>query len=449
MASEIIFPPPDIRSVIDKTAEFVAKVGDDFEKKVVGQQAGQAKFAFLNPSNPYRKYYELRVKELREGTGMLACISSLKLCIESSAPAIPQALLDMKRKEEEKRRKRAERKMLGDGAVKEYPKPDPTLFHLDHPLIAPVDEDILKITAQFVARNGVKFLTGLSTRESRNPQYDFLKPDHFLFEYFQQLVESYTKLLLLRPTEKEKIALFSCNRQAIIDKIMNRYLYESQQEQIRLNLEKVENDTRESTTRIDWFNFAVVETLSFPPEGVALGTPIDPRTGRFMFSGTLPAPLGGVDDALPEEEEIQMDEEFEPSAEAPLPTPTVVDASSIRTDYVRVKKSGAVDVMIKSPVTGELIREADFSQHMRIVLLDPKWKDQSEKVLKRAREEGLAYSEDIADNIAHFVASRGQFIGDDKSTLDDSVTPNERRPVGPQLPAPPPAKRRQTPPTHL
>ena len=70
--SDIIYPPPDIKNVIDKTAEFVAKVGDDFEKKVSNQQGGQAKFAFLNSSNPYRKYYDLRVRELREGKGMIS-----------------------------------------------------------------------------------------------------------------------------------------------------------------------------------------------------------------------------------------------------------------------------------------------------------------------------------------------------------------------------------------
>lgn len=70
-SSDVIFPPPDIKSVIDKTAEFVVKNDDGkFERKVL-EQAGQPKFAFVNPSNPYRKYYDLRLKELREGLGKL------------------------------------------------------------------------------------------------------------------------------------------------------------------------------------------------------------------------------------------------------------------------------------------------------------------------------------------------------------------------------------------
>ena len=47
---------------------------------------------------------------------------------------------------------------------------------MQHPFLAPLDMDIIKLTAQFVARNGQKFLVGLTQREARNPQFDFLKP---------------------------------------------------------------------------------------------------------------------------------------------------------------------------------------------------------------------------------------------------------------------------------
>jgi splicing factor 3A subunit 1 len=133
-------------------------------------------------SNPYRKYYEMRIAELKEGK-------------EASQPSLPKALLDLKAKDEEKRKKREERKMLGDGLAVEYPPPRPFLFVLDHPPIAFVDSEIIKITAQFVARNGDKFLQGLMTRESRNPQFEFLLPEHHLYSYFDSLVNSNRKVL--------------------------------------------------------------------------------------------------------------------------------------------------------------------------------------------------------------------------------------------------------------
>jgi len=62
----LIFPPPDIRGVIDKTAQFVAKCGPEFEQRVLREQ-NHTKFAFLLPSNPYRPYYEHKVKEFKTG----------------------------------------------------------------------------------------------------------------------------------------------------------------------------------------------------------------------------------------------------------------------------------------------------------------------------------------------------------------------------------------------
>ncbi len=60
----IIYPPQYIRCVIDKTAQFVAKGGPEFEQRVLREQNPQ-KFAFLRPNNPYRRYYDLKIKEFK------------------------------------------------------------------------------------------------------------------------------------------------------------------------------------------------------------------------------------------------------------------------------------------------------------------------------------------------------------------------------------------------
>ena len=54
--------------------------------------------------------------------------------------------------------------------------------------------DIIKLTAQYTASSGVKFLYGLTNREFKNPQFDFLKPTHALFAYFMALVDQYTRV---------------------------------------------------------------------------------------------------------------------------------------------------------------------------------------------------------------------------------------------------------------
>lgn len=51
--------------------------------------------------------------------------------------------------------------------VEEAPEQSP--FMIETPLIARIDMDVIKLTAQFVAANGSNFLMGLSEREAKNP----------------------------------------------------------------------------------------------------------------------------------------------------------------------------------------------------------------------------------------------------------------------------------------
>lgn len=68
-----------------------------------------------------------------------------------------------------------------------------------------LDLDIIKITAQFVARNGKAFLTGLSSREHTNPQFNFLKPTHSLFSFFTSLCDAYSRVLMPPKGTKDKL----------------------------------------------------------------------------------------------------------------------------------------------------------------------------------------------------------------------------------------------------
>jgi splicing factor 3A subunit 1 len=57
------------------------------------------------------------------------------------------------------------------------------------------DSDIIKLTAQYIAKNGRTFLVELGKREGGNRQFAFLQPTHQLFPYFQSLVEAYTTIV--------------------------------------------------------------------------------------------------------------------------------------------------------------------------------------------------------------------------------------------------------------
>jgi splicing factor 3A subunit 1 len=63
---DCIVPPPDIRLIADKTADFVARNGPEFESRIMATNQGNAKFRFLTLEDPFRPYYDMKVRQVRE-----------------------------------------------------------------------------------------------------------------------------------------------------------------------------------------------------------------------------------------------------------------------------------------------------------------------------------------------------------------------------------------------
>ena len=168
-----------------------------FEVKLRESRRTDPAFSFLNPADPYHAYYRHRMEQAMRGE------------ILDGLPAD----VDGKIGETE------------EGTVSEdYGKPPPASeFILKMPNISAVDlyaldyvfspfhtdacifSDIMKLTALFTARQGHSFLATLSVKEGRNYQFDFLKPTHSLFGYFNRLIDQYTKVLMPTPETLQRL----------------------------------------------------------------------------------------------------------------------------------------------------------------------------------------------------------------------------------------------------
>lgn len=190
--SGLILPPPEIKcayynlflrpypsnllvsiAVIDRTALFVAKSANppQFEDKIRENQRSDPKFSFLNPADPYHAYYRNRMDKIAAGDLGDETSADKDGKAEDDAEAQPLVPMDI-------------------GV--EPPTPE---FIMDLPNISAIDLDIMKLTALFTARRGRNFLATLSAREGRNYQFDFLRPNHSLFGYFNRMVEQYSKII--------------------------------------------------------------------------------------------------------------------------------------------------------------------------------------------------------------------------------------------------------------
>jgi len=111
--------------------------------------------------------------------------------------------------------------------------PEEFEFCHDPPTMNALDLDIVKLTAIFVARNGRSFLTQLMQKEAKNYQFDFLRPQHTLFQYFSKLVEQYNKVLIPSKNMRAKLKSDVKNQQAILDDVNYRAEWGRYQERIR------------------------------------------------------------------------------------------------------------------------------------------------------------------------------------------------------------------------
>ncbi|CAL1530575.1 unnamed protein product [Lymnaea stagnalis] len=67
----IIYPPPEVRNIVDKTASFVARNGPEFENRIRQNEVNNPKFNFLQPTDAYHGYYQHKVEEFKQGRGTL------------------------------------------------------------------------------------------------------------------------------------------------------------------------------------------------------------------------------------------------------------------------------------------------------------------------------------------------------------------------------------------
>lgn len=131
----IIYPPPELRNIVDKTAQFVAKPenGWEFVERIREQKKGEVKFNFLKANNPYHAYFLHRIDEFKAG---VEAAVGMDMAADTAAGG------------------------TGGNGVKYEPMeapPDPE-FTISPPTIAAIDLDIVKLMAQFVAKNGNHFL---------------------------------------------------------------------------------------------------------------------------------------------------------------------------------------------------------------------------------------------------------------------------------------------------
>ncbi|KAK6085458.1 pre-mRNA splicing factor [Seiridium cupressi] len=465
----VVLPPKEFRTILEKTAGFVARNGIVFEDRIREKERSNPKFSFLSTADPYNSYYLWRLSEIKEGRGNAVSAGRANEVV----PVVE--------------------KPVGP------PQPPDFKFSARMPNISAQDLEVVKLTALFVAKNGRQFMTALSQRETGNYQFDFLRPNHSLHNFFQHLIDQYSMLLRASGIDgeggrqqQERVAELQRNiddKFHVLARARQRAEWLKYQEDEKQKKEEDAEKERESYAQIDWHDFVVVETVVFtdaddqanlpPPTSLNdLQYASLEQKGRVSVSANL-----RIEEGFPSEEDSSYTNYAAPAQPsyniphhpsaypaqpmagvqshqaqqipgsqsayqmAPPPRPNgyqdddeaarirereesrarlqqaQADAKGgtapmkIRENYVpraaaRAASRQSAQIAV-CPNCNQQIALNELEEHMRIELLDPRWKDQKAKHEARYATSNLVQA-DAVNNLKRLASQR--------SDLFDSVT---------------------------
>ncbi|WVQ82269.1 hypothetical protein IAT38_004397 [Cryptococcus sp. DSM 104549] len=414
----IIYPPREIRNIVDKTALHISKspTPQALEEKIREHQKTDPKFSFLSDADPYHQYYRYMIAKYKEDAEDLA----------EGKVAAP-----VEKKEEKKDEVKAT-------------EPKAWEFKVDMPGVTAHDLDILRLTALFHARRGRSFLSSLSLKEGRNYQFDFLRPTHSLYGYYNRMVESYQKVMQPPPDLVANLVKEANDPELkwkTLDEARNRAEWERGKRKRENERAKEQEEEAKAFAAIDWQDFVLVETIEFTQNDEQLELPpptsveklktmslAEKRMASMVMEETGAGPTGG-DEVVQEEMEIEEDDEEEEEAKLQRIKQEQEQARAreiqraameqrgmkIRKDYVPkgIIRSNAVATAI-CPNCGQSIPENELTEHMRIELLDPKWKEQKKNLeLRRAQAQQLQQGADVSASLKNLASARTDIFGDD------------------------------------
>jgi splicing factor 3A subunit 1 len=423
-ASGLTFnPPQDRRNIIDKTAQFVARLGKEFETRIFNNEQNNPKFSFLKPGDLFYPYYKNKVREMMIEQGIAVPVETHNV----------DGTSEVKKEEPKKKVQLTPAQQLLSSVKRPKADPQPAErmdFTLDIPVgLNALDVDIIKLTAQFVAQNGTQFLFGLVKREHRNPQFDFLNHLHPLHPYFNALVEQYTKCLL--PSSSGRIVADQLRNRFkskvdVLHKLTAVMEWERKEAKARKEAEDEAEKERTAMALIDWHDFVIVETIDFFDDE-ELPAPFS-HSQLLELSKKPPVFAEKLEEAM-ETDEMEMEDVAPMSAPSPPPPPVVpvvpppptakvedMDDESIKIvkdyDYSRVRQQARNTGYQICPKCGQQVPVEEMAEHMRIELLDPRARAVRQQLAERNKVSTLAADDEISRNLGNFAERRTDIFGD-------------------------------------
>lgn len=436
----IVYPPTNLKSIVDQSARYVAEKGTLFESMLMNKQKDNPKFSFLFPDDPINAYYRHKVNEIRNSRKSDETKESKSNETKTDACRSDEGPTDVHEGQTQDCDFDTTNDIRnGDVESDENPslvKPElndyiqevtlkleepPSLNHLAVPAssITHTECEVIKLTAQFIATYGRPFLLEIVSREQSNSLFDFLRPQHGQFSYMTNLIMQYA-LSINPPLDIVDRLNDDCqNQRQIIDRTKMRAEWNRMLENERREREEAKEREKELYNQIDWHDFVIVETVDYQPgdKGEYPPTTADQVGTRLLKQQRL------EDQNNPEEMEIDMDvqseesdDEAEESNDFAAPLPPDLSKVNIRKDYdpkTAARATSQPDNFYISPLTNERVSVNEINDHLRINMSDPRYLEKKAQMLQGKIDEVdvFASGSQIQDSLKNLAERRTDIFG--------------------------------------
>lgn len=376
---QVKVPPPELKQTIDKTVKYVIKNDrKSFETRLKDNNK-DGKFDFLNQGNEYYDYYIWKVESENKP-------------IEKLEKSIPE--------------------------VKNLDPPTPLNFITSMPTISKLDLDIIKVTALFVAKNGLGYIPKLIKHQKsrgNQAQYEFTNKNHSFNKIFHQYIDQYTSILQLLDGKNDLLLKKIEHPENLLKNCLHRAEYEKLHKQQVNASKQLIKEKQLFYASIDWQDFSIIGKIEFDAIDQVQELPL-PLSREELLYRSLEAKQQEIVPQAKQVEKLQVNEK------SPSPSIQTVKGMKIKSAGAsRLKKSNNsnnIAPTIKCPITGDLIEELKFDQHLKNLLRDPRYKQQQENFMKK----NFLYSSNLTtdqvyENIKRLVKKR---------TIDSLQASNKR-----------------------
>ena len=405
----------------------VNMAGEEFEQKILANESENPKFKFLVPGTPFHAYYKGQIERIRNPDAGEENAGGER---EGAAGA------PVVRVEEAEGKQKFVPPVTGADvtqgkSVQAPPTREQYTIHAPDG-ISTADLELMKVAAQFVARNGKAFMMSLASKEEANAKFGFLRAQNSLHNFFMTMCAAYSKVLMppdnmLITLKKDSLSKLPCLERAI-----RRLEYERDRDREEDEKRRQDEKEREAMLSTDWQAFVVVETIEFElGEEAGLPRPLTLKDA-MRVAREMRLEAGKAEEAervLDADDARLIEEGRQAGAPAPSTRQAEVHVSTIgdEEETIRVvknykrRKQGALDYdpakYVVSPLTGELVEINAMAEHMRVSLIDPKWKTQRDAMLAKMKGSAKASDDEISRNLSMLAKNRPDVFGDRDALL--------------------------------